>query len=440
MATDDLHERLDADLEELRPHFDLTDKTAKAWCDDWRAAGFLIRRPATRSRGETYELSSGALAAIRMLEQLAQPASTVTESRLVALAEALRRLAVDTDPDVSRRIEALQQERALLDERIQALRSGELDVLDDRAATERTDDVLLQAQSLPTDFARVRARFEELNRELRANILTTDATQTHVLDEVFEGVDLIASSDEGRTFGAFTALLRDPERSARIDADVTAILSRDFAIQLDSGTRRSLRTLMRELKAGSREVEQTLTEFARGLRRYVISQEFQRDRALRDQLRSVLALAQQASCHTKPYADMGFALELSSMQLTSVGEITPCDPSDFDAGGSLPDAESAHIDLEELAAIARESDIDFDELCAAVDETVSRSGPCTVGEVLSAHPATQGIASVVGLLSLASRYGAIDSDREESLVWHGTDGVVRSACVTVHRFVERIEL
>ena len=68
MSTEDLHESIDADLEELRDHFDLSLRTAKAYCDDWRRAEILVRRPATSARGETYELSAAGFDAIRMLE------------------------------------------------------------------------------------------------------------------------------------------------------------------------------------------------------------------------------------------------------------------------------------------------------------------------------------------------------------------------------------
>lgn len=56
ISTEDLHESIDSDLEELRDHFDLSTRTAKAYCDDWRRAEILVRRPATSARGETYEL------------------------------------------------------------------------------------------------------------------------------------------------------------------------------------------------------------------------------------------------------------------------------------------------------------------------------------------------------------------------------------------------
>ena len=82
LDTDEVHERIDADLVDLRDHFDLADRRAKAFCDDWRNAGLLIRRPATDARGETYELSAAGFDALRILEQLETPPAAVTESRL----------------------------------------------------------------------------------------------------------------------------------------------------------------------------------------------------------------------------------------------------------------------------------------------------------------------------------------------------------------------
>lgn len=435
---EELHELIDGELEELRDHFDLGNRTAKAYCDDWRNAGILIRRPATASRGETYELSAPGFDALRVLEQLQAPRTTVTESRLVSLAAAVQQLAVDTDPDSARRLDALEQEKERLQAEIARIRRGEVHVLDDRRATERVADVLLQAQALPADFARVRARFEQLNHDLRASILNTDASQKAVLDDVFRGVDLIESSDEGRTFSAFATLIRDPERSAAFDEDVAAILGRDFAGRLPVESRRALRSLVREMKDGSREVHGILTEFARGLRRYVHSQEFQRDRALRGVLQEALAAALGARERVKPYAEIGMELELSSMRLASAGEVTPHDPSEFDTGAPLADDSPGVTDFAALAAIARESEIDFSELVGNVNDALAETAPVSVGDVLALRPATQGVASVIGLLSLASQHGRVQRGRRERVSWRGTDGVRRAASVEVHEFTERV--
>lgn len=442
MITEDLHESIDSDLEDLRDHFPLGTRTAKAYCDDWRRAGILVRRPATSARGEIYELSAAGFDAIRMLEQLRTPPQTATESRLVSLAQAVRQLAIDTDPDSARRLAALHAERDRIDAEIARVRRGDPRsiVLDRRRANERVADILQQTQGMPADFARVRARFEELNQDLRLSILSAENSQSKVLDEVFRGVDLIESSDEGRTFAAFSALVRDPEQAAAFDEDIAAILDRDFSAALTPETRRSLRTLMRQMKDGSREVSDILTEFARGLRRYVHSHEFQRDRVMRSLLQDALATAAPVADVRRPYDDVGVELELSSVPLGSLGEVILHDPAEFDAGDELAEAGEADVDFAELIAIARESEIDFAELTDNINHAIDGTDSVTVAEVLETYPATQGLASVVGLLSLASTYGTVDPEARERITWSGVDGVDRHAIIRRHRFTEGIRL
>ncbi|WFP16377.1 DUF3375 domain-containing protein [Citricoccus muralis] len=441
--TEDLHESIDAELEELRDHFDLSDRTARAYCDDWRRAEVIVRRPASGSRGETYELSAAGFDALRMLEQLRTPPRTATESRLVSLAQSVHQLAIDTDPHSARRLESLRAERDRIDAEIARVRRGDPRslLLDRRRSHERVDDILSQAQGLPADFARVRSRFEELNHELRLSILEAKDSQSQVLDDVFRGVDLIESSDEGRTFSAFSAMVRDPEQSAAFDEDIAAILDRDFSSSLSTQSRRALRSLMRQMKDGSREVQDILTEFARGLRRYVHSHEFQRDRALNGLLKDALAQAAPVSQVLKPYADVGIGLELSSVRLHSVGEILLHDPQEFDAGQELAESEETAVDFDQLVAIARESEIDFAELVDNVNELLKSPGvdSLTVGDVLDVYPATQGLASVVGLMSLAKTHGTMDEDHER-VTWTGVDDMIRTAVVRSHRFTENITL
>lgn len=439
LPVEDLHEKIDLDLEDLRSHFALSTKNAKAFCDDWRDANLLVRRPATQSRGETYELSPGALDALRIVDQLQAPRTTMTESRLVSLAAAVRQLAVDTDPDQTRRLERLHREREQIDAEIARVDAGDVAVLETRRAVERATDILMQADGLPADFARVRARFEELNKDLRASILSMDDSQSSVLDDVFRGVDMIESSDEGRTFTAFSALIRDPERAAALDADLAAVLGRDFAGHLSPDERRTLRTLVRHLKSGSRDVHSVLTEFARGLRRYVFSQEFQRDRALRLALQDALALAVPASRATRPTGETGVEIELSAMRLTTSGEVTPHDPEEFDTGAPLAEDSPTVVDFATLAAIARESEIDFVELTDNVNSILSTAGQARVSDVLRTRPATQGLASIVGLLSLAVEHGHVDLGSTDEVSWVGTDDISRSATVIAHVFTRRIE-
>lgn len=439
IPTDDLHELIDGDLEELREPFGLGEKNGKAYCDDWRMLGILIRRPTVDARGETYELSAAAFDGLRILDQLDDPRTTLTESRLLSLAGTLRALAIDTDPDSTRKLAALETQRARIDEQIEQLLRGVNQPLADRTAAERFLDVLLQAQALPADFARVRAEFEALSHELRTSVLNSDDTRNRIIDDVFRGVDLIGSSDAGRTFSAFAALLRNAEQSIAFEDDISQILDRDFAQNLPWESRTALRRLMRDLKDGSRSVNQSLTGFARGLRRYVQSQEFQRDRELRGLVQSALASALDASSVAKPYEETGLSLELSSLPIRSIGALSAHDPSDFDAGKNLDEEPLGVADIAMLALASLETEIDFVGLAANVNEMLSSHARVTVGEVLDHFPPMQGAASVVGLLSLATRYGSHDLTCEETLTWEGDDGLVRRATAPMYLFIERID-
>lgn len=433
----ELYELVDQDLDALRAHgFDLP-QTAQSYCAEWRKAGFLTRRPAEEARGETFELAPGALGAIRFVEQLAAPRQTVTESRLSSIASQLGQLAVDTDPDASRRLEQLHAQRDAIDAQIERINAGELEILAPERALERVRDVLTQAEEIPSDFARVRERFEALNRELRTRIVESDDTQRVVLDEVFRGVDLIAESDEGRSFSGFSSLVLDPAVGAAFDDDIARVLKREFAAELSPSDRRFLRRFIGTLKDNSGEIHEVITSFARGLRRYVQSQDYQRDRVLRGLLQEALADALPAAEHIKPYRPTTIHLELSAVPLASVGSIRLHDPAELNATEPIVEHVAQAADLEALRALARETEIDFAELTTAVNDVLAEREHCTVGEVLERHPASQGVASIVGLLVLAATQGTTDTGAE-IVRWRGTDDVGRAATIPTHRFTGRL--
>lgn len=433
----ELYERVDADLDQLRDYGLELPRNGQGYCSDWRSAGFLIRRPIADARGETFELSAGVLAAIRTLDALAAPRQSATESRLASIAVQLGQLALDTDPDATRRLEQLHARRDEIDAEIERVHAGEIDPLDASRALERIRDILMQSVEMPSDFARVRAQFEELNRMLRQRILESDDSQKHVLDEVFRGVDLIAESDEGRSFAGFSALILDPALGASFDDNIDRILDRDFAGRLSADQRRFLRRFILTLKSNSAEIQEVVTSFARGLRRYVQSQEFQRDRVLRDLLRHALASGVAAAPRTKPYLDTSLTLELSAVQLAGVGGVRLFNPAEFDASAPIATNVSATVDLEALRALARDTEIDFDELVRNTNALLAETERCTVGEVLARYPASQGVASVVGLLALAAVQG-VRVDGSERVHWVGSDEVARVADIPTHRFTGRI--
>lgn len=426
----DLFELVDADLDDLRDHDLDLPGTGQSYCSGWRKAGILIRRPTDDSRTETFELSPAAFSAIRYIRQLVEPRSTVTQSRLATIATQLADLSRDTDPNGSTRLATLHAERDRIDAEIARVRTGDVSVLGSREARERAQDIVDLARELPDDFARVRADLEKINRDLRLRIVEDDDAQAHVLQDIFRGVDLLQESDAGHSFKAFYSLVLDPEVSDSFHDSIEQVLERPFAASLSPEEKRFLRSLLRTLQERSGEVHGVMTTFARGLRRFVQSQEYQRDRVIRRLLRDSLAEAAPLSSTVRPYSTTGYDLERTSVGIRSVGALTLHDPGDLITSTDVVEHDDDGVlDVAQLRLLARATEIDFDELRGDVGETIAALGPSTIGAVLERHPATQGIASVVGLLVLADQHttqtgsGAdgIDTESTELVRWAVAD-------------------
>lgn len=438
-----LFEQVEEDLEELRGNgFDLP-QTAQAYCTAWRNDGILIRRTAEGSREETFELSLGSLQAIRFVAELSEPRQAVTESRLATILDRVRVLARETDPDSTSRLRALHEERSRIDAEIERAAAGDVDVLSADQAAERLRDVLSLIEEIPNDFARVRSELEQLNRELRERLIEQDGPRGSVLDDIFRGVDLLAESEAGRSFSGFYALLLDPEQGRDFEDSIDTIMDRPFTSRLSATQVRTLRRILPTLQDRSSEIHAVMTAFSRSLRRFVQSQELEQDRLINQRLRSALRQALETSQSVKPYAKTELSLDLTSVPLNSVAALSLHNPADFEAAGEIIEHDAQTVDIEELRALARASEIDMTELTGNVNAVLSRQSSATIADVLADRPATQGVASVVGLLVIAEEHATALSGRED-VTWRppapSADGAstTRSGTVGRYLFTERI--
>lgn len=437
LAAPVLFERLEQDLEELRGHGLDLPQTAQAYCTAWRNDGILIRRASEEAREETFELTQGALTAIRFVGQLAEPSASVTESRLATILDRIRVLARDTDPDAATRLESLYEERARLDAHIERVAAGEVDVLLPEQSLERIRDILALIEQVPSDFARVRADLEQLNRGLREQLIEQGGSRGSVLDDIFRGVDLLQESESGRSFNGFYSLLLDPERGLEFEESIERIMERSFVERLTPAQARTLRRIMPTLQDRSSEIHSVMTAFSRSLRRFVQSQEFRQDRLINENLREALKQAMDTAVLVKPYTKTSMVLDLTSVPLNSVAALKLHNPADFESAQDVVRHYSEAVDVESLRALARASEIDMAELTGNVNSALARQQGVTIADVLDLFPATQGVASVVGLLVLAENH-AERLDGRQTLSWESTRGTPMHGSVGRYLFTDRI--
>lgn len=415
-----MQERLTRDLELLRAQGHALAQTAPAYMADWLVQGWLTRRFPAGASEETYELSTDAAGALRVLAQLARPRTAATESRLATVMQQVVRLAEETDANPETRMAALRAERERIDAEIAQLERGGLATLPADRALERAREIIALAQELAGDFRNVRDAFDRLNRELRQNLMENDGSRGEVLGHLFAGVDLIAESDAGRTFNAFWRLLTDGEQSAILSEALDAVTGREFARALDARERKFLQNLTATLMVEGSEVHDVLQQFARSLKSFVQSREFQEQRRLHALLKQGQQTALSVKELVRPNELTDYSLMLTSSRIRSASQWGLYDPQLRMPDSVMEDTPVSELDLGAIDALVRDSEIDFRTLKDHIRALLATRSQVSVGELLRAFPATQGFGTVVGYVALGARHGHIVADGATELVqWEG---------------------
>lgn len=433
-----LLEKLQRELQDLRQSGEEMAQTAQAYVALWLSEGWLTRRLPPGAQEELYELTTDSLTAIRFLQGILQPRAMATESRLATVMQQLMKLAEDTNADPTSRRAALVAERARIDRELEQVGRGVVEILPPERALERARDIIGLADELVADFRRVREDFDQLNRQLRADLLNNEGSRGQVLEQLFAGMDLIGETPAGKTFYAFWRLLTDIEQSTIFSESLSEVVARDFASQLGITERRFLRNLTSRLLEEGGNVHEVLQTFSRSLRTFVQSREYLEQRrfnaVLRESQREALAIKEQL----RPNQDVGFSLWIPNAQLRSASQWRLFDVAGQAPPGGMEEAPESSMSLEAIATMVRNSEIDFGSLRQNIYERLQHSQVVGIEELLRIYPATQGLGSIVGYIYLALRHGHITSNNVQ-VNWTGMDSVARSAVVPAVYFLKEKE-
>lgn len=424
-----MHERLQHQLDAINasdlPHE--LPRTAQAYVADWLAKGYLERRLPEDASEEEYELSVQAVQAIRFVSGLHAPRSAATESRLSLVIQQLVQLAEQTETDPAARLAGLYAERDRLDAEIARAGSGKIAPLDGKRATERARQIIQLAGDLAEDFRRVRDDFERLNRDFRERIIDDEGERGDVLDRLFEGVDVIGESEAGRSFQAFWSLLNDVEQSAQFDAALETVLSRGFAKRLPREERHFLRSLTGVMLERGTHVHDVLQHFARSLRGFVQSRGYLEQRRLNQLLKQAQAEALQLRDSVQARQRTPYTLQLTTSRLRSLSQWRLHDPRQSSVDGRIDRSGGALISLDSVSELVAQSEINFRALRRELHDLLAEHDQLSIVQVLQQRPAEQGLGTIIGYLSLATRHGVVSGDGDEMVGWLGGDGTWRHA-------------
>lgn len=400
-------------------------RSAQTYLDDWASddKGWLRRFYPKGSDEVHYDLMPWVEKAVTWLESLVSQEFVGTESRLRSIFDLLRQMVEGSEADIPSRIAALEAQKAQIEARIELARSGRLEFLDDTAVKDRFFQVSRTARELLGDFREVEYNFRQLDRKVREKITLWEGGKGELLEDFFGERDVIAESDQGKSFTAFWDLLMSPARQE----ELSGLLARVFelpAVQSLSPDLRLKRVHYDWLFAGE-HTQRTVAKLSGQLRRYLDDQAFLENRRIMQVIQSIETCAIQVKQIPPRGGFMsldcpapGIALPMERPLYTFPVKPVITGTVSLGNGADVPEQilkASVFVDRLRLKGIIRS--------CLGTRDQV------TLREILNQHPLEQGLAELVAYLSLAGEdeKAIFDETQKEQMTWQDHDGTLRKA-------------
>lgn len=398
-------------------HDDEQQTRAADYVDSWVREGYLTRRDDPGTLETTFEPSPATVDAIQFIAGLEEHRPTTTESRLTLVMQQFERLAEDTEGNRDVRLRTLQRRRAEIERQIQELSEGELMLPSAEHSADRLRDILQIADELSGDFLQYREDLRAVDLHIREQILSPEGSRGEILEQLLAGDDLLGQSTVGKTFTAFFRLLNDPRQNELAQDIIDRLLSRDFTRTLSRAERERLANVFSDLYEPAQEVLDVKTELYRSLARFVRSQDFRQHRVLLDLLQEAQGLALSQKDRVSHRAPERIDLGLSRAQFSSVAQHVLKDPTDPGTPAEAEVHDVTMLSVEVLDELVRTNDIDLVGLSLRVNDSVERSGQASVASVVREGGAPQGLASIIGLMFLATQFAQAREGSAELVHW-----------------------
>jgi len=402
-------------------------KPAKAYLDDWAApeAGWLRKYYPHGTDEPHVDATPAVEKALKWVQSLNEREFVGTESRLNTIVDLLRQIVFGTETDPEQRIADLQRQRQDIDDQIDRIRDGQLDLLDASAVRERYQQFAATARELLADFREVEENFRKLDRQLREKIAGWHGGKGELLDDVLGSRETISGSDQGKTFQAFYDFLlsqaRQEELSGLLDSvhQLTEITAKDPR----------LRHIHYDWLDAAERTQATVRQLSEQLRRFLDDQVWFENRRVIDILRDIEARALQVRDLKDVPVSMQVDAAAPAIRLPMERPLyAPVRRARIDSENVRPADEET-----DPAALFEQVYVDPEPLRGCVRQALRTYPQVGLAQLVADHPIRQGMAELVAYLSLKdTTFGLVFDDRhQEQVSWQEADG--RERRVTMPR-------
>lgn len=394
-------------------------KAAAAYLDDWAAPerGWLRKfYPQGSSDEPHYDLTPAVEKALLWVGDLRTREFVGTESRLNTVFELLRQMVFGADEDPERRLADLRRRRAELDNEIAKTERGEFTTLDSVSQRDRFQQFVRTARELLADFREVEDNFRRLDRDLREQIAAWSGSKGALLDDVVGQRSNIADSDQGRSFQAFHDFLLSHQRQREL-SELLARLRE--IVDVTETDERLMRVHFDWLDAAER-TQSTVRLLSDQLRRFLDDKVWLENKRIVELLHGI----ESKALRIRDIAAPPITTELAASAVTVVlpmerplfrpARPTVLEPASMERGEDGLDTSS----------LLDQQSVDRDELARRVRSTLGGRNNVGLSEVVEGQPLEQGLAELIGYLSLAEPGLTVffEEGRTEEIGWLSDDG------------------
>lgn len=388
-------------------------KSPTDYLTDWANAGFLRKFPG-KTDEFVYELTPASEQVFKWMDSLEKREFVGTESRLKYLFERIQKLVSKTQLSASERLARLEAQKQALDEEIETIKSGKLEMLDDRQIKEEYFLIEDTAKSLLADFREVEQNFRDLDRDFRRKIITTTQSKGEVLSDLFEQQDFLTQTDQGKSFTAFWEFLLSQSKQAEFENLIERMLDIPLIRQMRNESFRMELLRNNLIEAGDR-TNKTTNSLWNQLRRYLENKSFFENRRILEQINESLKLIFE-------HPDIDFN-KLPALEMDEVIRIDLISDRPLYSPPERVRFKKQQLQEGEAAGgndlLYEQFEIDIPRLKDNIKQLLKTHPEVSLPELLRHYPAEKGVAEIVAYLDIASKNGkrhSVSADEEETIL------------------------
>lgn len=263
-------------------------KDPRQYLTDWSNAGYL-RKSTLKNDEFIYDLTPATENAFKWIESLDKREFVGQESRLKNLFESLKQLSSKSKKDSKARILELERKKKEIEQEIENVKLGKMEVLDNRQIKEQYFIIEETAKNLLADFRQVEQNFREIDRNFRKKIITTSLSKGKVLDDLFEEQSNLFDTDQGKSFTAFWDFLLSQSRQDEFERLIKEVLEIPAVkeVQRESFTIANVRNNL--IEAGDKTKKST-NSLLEQLRKYLEHKAFFENKRIHENIQAILKI------------------------------------------------------------------------------------------------------------------------------------------------------